>query len=139
MSWFKKLFGLVAVTQSWLAFKCNVPMPKVKPFKKEKDVSEPVIAIAEFMQKYPSRFKVRWVSGLSEYNDIGAVYKVEDIKTKSSALMCWGYASWFTIGEWSWLTLDEIDYLENILKQTQNLKSKRQQAIKRAKYKDIYK
>lgn len=141
ISWFNKLFEQEKVeTDSFGLPRVDnlVPMPKVKPPKPERDISEPVYAIAECMKKYPSRFKIRYPESGSKYAGQGLL-QVKDVKTKDVAVVAHGYRGYLTIGEWSWLTVDEVDYLERVLVKIEAIKQKRKDLIKRAKYKEIYK
>lgn len=62
MSWFKELFGVgdkSPCDEHGLPYvKDIVPMPKVKPCKPEKDISEPVYAMLNAWKQNPKRFKL---------------------------------------------------------------------------------
>ena len=91
MNWFKKLFSGRVGNQSWPDFKCGVPMPKVKPCKEEKNVSEPVVSMVKAWEKDKKRFTfdIKETNGQdSEYRLASSsgyckTYKIEieDLKT----------------------------------------------------------
>lgn len=62
INWFEKLFGNgdnIPCDENGLPYvKDIVPMPKVKPCKPEKDISEPVYAMLNAWKQNPKRFKL---------------------------------------------------------------------------------
>lgn len=142
MNWFKQLFGIgdkMETDYNGLPLvKDFFPMPEVKPCKPEKNISEPVYAIVEAMQKYPSRFKVKFNEELSKNREV-TIYCVTDIKTKQkvtcSTFYFYGRKYKFS---WDWLTDDEMKFLgEEGLKMYEK-KLDRKKAFQRAKMKGIY-
>lgn len=59
-SWWNNLFQEPDLSTSGLPkVTCDVPMPKVKTPKPEKDISEPVLSFIEAYKANPKRFKVK--------------------------------------------------------------------------------
>jgi hypothetical protein len=53
-----------------------------------KDISEPVLAIVECMKKYPSRFKLKAESTVTELQlSVVSTYTVTDLKTKQEIVV----------------------------------------------------
>lgn len=115
-SWWKSLFREPDVTNFGLPkVTCDVPMPKVKPLKPEKDISEPVLSFIEVYKANPKRFKVK-----KEYTGVGGwccttrypICDLEEDKTFSLQntryYTCRIDDDWTTTGSTKWATQDEI-------------------------------
>lgn len=140
MGWFSDLFNTKdVVTDSGLPKVSNIPpMPKVKPPKPEKNISEPVISFIECVRNNPQRFRIKFG-------------KVLDRKTNTWFISNYFYESYE--GRWheyvsprvkksktntSWMTIDEIEYATNKLKEIQQEKVKVHKNKQRQKYIEIY-
>lgn len=101
MNWLKRIFCKQDEYDKWVdpwglpSVSVNIPMPKVKPPKADKDISEPIISFVKCVQENPKRFKVIFdyeYCGLESYK--GSItrsntptiyhYCLQDTKTKES-------------------------------------------------------
>lgn len=111
------------------------PMPKVKPPKPEKDISEPVLSFVEIYKENPKRFKVLvlWsepTNALEQKEFLG--FELRDTKlnkrfsvnencsclttrTGSGIVYRWNY-TYSAIKNTSWMTEDEKDLVYNFVK-----------------------
>lgn len=75
---------------------CDIPMPKVKPPKPEKDISEPVLSFVQCVQNSPKRFDVS--------EDTGAYYFQRTTDPKDyKAYKLWDKVTmkgWYITGKW---------------------------------------
>lgn len=143
MNWFKKLFGVGDKEEldynGLPKVSCDIPMPKVRPPKAGKDISEPIISFVKCVQENPKRFKVVYDY---EYNDMGFSYNTsqpivkeiadhyyfifKDLQTKESWSLYGGFRApvLTRVNDYEgkhtsnpeWLTQDERVYLINSIK-----------------------
>lgn len=105
---------------------------------KGKDISEPVLAIIKTMQKYPSRFKVRFDESLSKDQPF-LIFHVTDIKSGEKVVYSRYYCSGLRHGlSWTWLTEDEEEVLCTEGGKVYENKVERKKSFERARMKGIY-
>lgn len=175
MNWLKRIFcsqdeydvhvnGLPPVSVS-----VDIPMPKVKPCKPEKDISEPVLSFVKCVRENPKRFVVK-----SDYEYFGLKFSnnlairstepetyhfcLQDKVTKESWTLCKDIVLSFYPGSKEikhtynpeWLTEDEKEYLITSIKtifhdrrdrkeKLQEIRKQRRIRDERNRLKEIYK
>lgn len=132
INWIKGLLTVGIETDNIKFFE-EVKQPKGK------NISEPVYAIIETMQKYPSRFKVKFDENLSK-NRKFTLFRVKDIKTEEKVI----YSTYYCYGRqhrlsWSWLTDDEVEFLCEEGLKIYEKKAERKKSFERARMKELYK
>lgn len=134
INWIKKLFASDKVeTDQWglPKFDCNIPMPEVKPCKQEKNISEPVHVIVKNMLEHPQRWKVKTEVEDHTHSSV-TFYTVKDTKTgeefKARKTRYWGGDS-EKVSLVSWVTVDEIELLEETLYQVYEVKKLRRKRL----------
>lgn len=147
MNWFKQLLGISDKMETDYnglpKVTCNIPMPKVKPPKADKDISEPILSFVKCVQENPKRFRI-----ISDYSHNRFMcyqsgtkppplpelpqdyfYILKDLKTNESwslyggdgvRVMCYSTNTYRDEGKHTsnpeWLTRDERVYLINSIK-----------------------
>ena len=147
----------------------DIPMPKVKPCKPEKDISEPVLSFINCVRENPKRFVVRSdyeYFGLKFSNNLAIrstkpemyTFCLEDKFTEERWTLCEGVALSFYPGfkenkhtyNPEWLTEDEKEYLITSIKtifhdrrdrkqKLQDIRKQRRIRDERNRLKEIYK
>lgn len=133
--WWKSLFGVSGETDE-LGFPVLKrgdipPMPKVKPCKPEKDISEPVISFVALYKKNHRRFKISMGGGAVE----GVVsWSLEDKKENKifHALSCSPYHGDYynSSKNTKWITQDELGFVFDEIREFLN---SRKDAVERKK------
>lgn len=173
INWFEKLFGNgdnIPCDEHGLPYEKDIiPMPKVKPCKPEKDISEPVLSFIKCVRENPKRFVVK-----SDYEYFGLKisnslvirsteperyhFCLEDKVTKESWTLCKDIVLSFYSGfkeskhtyNPEWLTEDEKEYLITSIKtifhhrrnrkeKLQDIRKQRRIRDERNRLKEIYK
>jgi hypothetical protein len=163
MNWFKRIFcgqeEFGGYVDQWglPSVKNLVPIPKVKPPKPDKDISEPVLSFVKCVQENPKRFKVTYdfeYYGCEVNNGVVGISKKPTTYNYSLVDVMTG-ESWSLTKEMlftscrqerkhtynpEWLTADETEYLidsvKTIFQSRKDRKAKLQQIRKERRIRD---
>ena len=100
----------------------TVPMPGVKPYKQEKDISEPVLSLIKLYKENPKNFRVERKAEHLDYSTkyVYSVFDRTNGKLFSGYRMqyyggCFGDKGWHTGINTSWATQDEMQEVFDVI------------------------
>lgn len=141
MGWWSDLFKMkdVVVDSGLPKVQNPLPMPNVKPTKPEKDISEPVISFVECVRNDPKRFRIKTGRVLDRNTNtwFKSDYYLDRFEGGLKRVIYPAIKG--TSNNTDWMTLDEIIYATEQLKNIQSEKVKTLKSKQRQKYMNIYK